>query len=137
MNKTSGQLRTGYLLCHNVESGAATLFVQYSYKWAEAGAGAGLQGLGLENGVHMVPGENKNGTACKIPSIKPSERNNREQRFLIACQRLFNCLSKKLRNVTNYKLNDFKDQIDKFLTFLDKFLPLDVVGPVDNRPSTW
>ena len=75
-----------------------------------------IEGMVPENGVHLVPGENRNGRLCKIPCLKSSERTKREQSFQVAGPRLFNCLSKKLRNVTNCTLEDFKEQLDEFLT---------------------
>ena len=53
---------------------------------------------------------------CKIPSLKPAERLKREQSFRVSGPRMFNCLPKKLRNITNYPVEDFKEKLDEYLT---------------------
>ena len=73
-------------------------------------------GMVPENGVHLVLGESRNGRLCKIPGLKPSEQTKREQSFRVAGPGLFNCLSEKLRNVTNSTLEGFKEQLIESLT---------------------
>ena len=75
-----------------------------------------IEGRVPENSVHLVPGKNRNGRLWKIPCLKPLERAKREQSFQVAGPRLFSCLSKKVRTVTNCTLDEFKEQLDEFLT---------------------
>ena len=68
------------------------------------------------NGVCLAPEDNRKGRFCKIPSLKPAERTKRDISFQVAGPKLFNCLPKNLRNTTNCTLEDFKEQLDEYLT---------------------
>ena len=68
------------------------------------------------NGVCLAPKHNRKGHFCKIPCLKPAERIKRDISFQVAGPKLFNCLPKKLRNTTHCTLEDFKEQLDEYLT---------------------
>ena len=70
----------------------------------------------LENEVCLAPEDNRKGRFCEVPSLKPAERIKRDNSFQVAGPKLFNCLPKNLRNTTNCTLEDFKEQLDEYLT---------------------
>ena len=55
------------------------------------------------------------GRKCKIPPLKLKERKKREQSFQVAGPILFNCLPKEIRNKKGCGVEEFKENLDKFL----------------------
>ena len=62
-----------------------------------------LEAMVPENGVCLAPESERKGRLFKTPSLNPGLR-------------VFNCLTRKLRNSTNYTLEEFKEQLDYFLS---------------------
>ena len=56
------------------------------------------------------------GRMCKVPALKPKERKKRENSFQIAGPKLFNCLPKSIRNLKNIGVEEFKENLDLFLS---------------------
>ena len=75
-----------------------------------------IQGMVPENGVCLAPDNERIGRLCKIPNLKHAERLKREQSFQVSGPRVFNCLPKKLRNVSDCTLEEFKEQLDDYLS---------------------
>ena len=53
---------------------------------------------------------------CKVPTLKPKERKKREESFQTAGPKLFNCLPKSIRNLKRIGVEEFKEQLDQFLS---------------------
>ena len=64
-----------------------------------------IEALVPENGVSLSSEDGRNGRLFKIPSLKPAERLKRKQ-----------SLPKKLKNIMNCTLEDFKEKLDEYLT---------------------
>ena len=56
------------------------------------------------------------GRMCKVPALKPKERKKREESFQTAGPKLFNCLPKSIRNLKRIGVEEFKEQLDQFLS---------------------
>ena len=51
-----------------------------------------------------------------MPALKPKERKKREESFQSAGPKLFNCLPKSIRNLRGIGVEEFKEQLDLFLS---------------------
>ena len=60
----------------------------------------------------------RKGRVANIPKLKgkASVKSLREQSFQVAGPRLFNCVPKDIRNMSNCGLEDFRLKLDQFLT---------------------
>ena len=56
------------------------------------------------------------GRMCRVPTLKPMERRKREESFQVAGPKLFNCLPKSIRNLKRIGVEEFKEQLDQFLS---------------------
>ena len=56
------------------------------------------------------------GRMCRVPALKPKERKKREESFQTAGPKLFNCLPKSIRNLRGIGVEEFKEQLDLFLS---------------------
>ena len=56
------------------------------------------------------------GRMCRVPALKPKERKKREESFQSAGPKLFNCLPKSIRNLRGIRVEEFKEQLDLFLS---------------------
>ena len=62
-------------------------------------------------------GKSRRGREIKIPQLKGKQavRTMREQSFQVNGPRLFNCIPKRIRNMTKVSVEKFKEHLDKFL----------------------
>ena len=58
------------------------------------------------------------GRVCNVPKLKESTetKNLRDKSFQSTGPKLFNSLPKYLRNLSNIKVEDFKEALDKYLS---------------------
>ena len=75
-----------------------------------------LEGLAPNCGLEEVYSERR-GRGIKIPTLKGKQavRTMREQSFQVNGPRLFNCIPKRIRNMTKVPVHKFKEHLDKFL----------------------
>ena len=76
-----------------------------------------LEKLVPDTNITLSNDENSRvGRMCKVPALKPKERKKRENSFQIAGPKLFNCLPKSIRNLKNIGVEEFKENLDLFLS---------------------
>ena len=75
-----------------------------------------LEGLAPNCGLEEVCSERR-GREIKIPQLKGKQavRIMREQSFQVNGPRLFNCIPKRIRNMSKVSVDKFKEHLDKFL----------------------
>ena len=77
---------------------------------------------------------------CKVPALKPKERKKREESFQTAGPKLFNCLPKLIRNMKRIGVEEFKEQLDQFLSTVLDEPKISRAMPVKNQTvcyTTW
>ena len=75
------------------------------------------------------------GRKCKIPPLKMRERKKREQSFQVAGPVLFNCLPKEIRNMKGCGVEEFKENLDKFLKTIPDEPKIGGAMPMNSRQS--
>ena len=76
-----------------------------------------LEKLVPDTNITLSNDENSRvGRMCKVPTLKPKERKKREESFQTAGPKLFNCLPKSIRNLRRIGVEEFKEQLDQFLS---------------------
>ena len=76
-----------------------------------------LEKLVPDTNITLSNDENSRvGRMCKVPTLKPKERKKREESFQTAGPKLFNCLPKSIRNLRKIGVEEFKEQLDQFLS---------------------
>ena len=75
------------------------------------------------------------GRKCKIPPLKLRERKKREESFQVAGPMLFNCLPKEIRNMKGCGVEEFKENLDKFLQTIPDEPKIGGAMPLNTKQS--
>jgi hypothetical protein len=76
-----------------------------------------LENIVPDTNITLANDENSRiGRMCRVPTLKPMERRKREESFQVAGPKLFNCLPKSIRNLRGIGVEEFKEQLDLFLS---------------------